>query len=236
MSQAYESPAGLTVTTVEIPLTRGYVTRIEEADRVFTDGHNWAAAVVPTRRVVYAVARIDGKSVYMHKLLCPDWNEVDHADGDGLNNCRYNLRDGTGGGNQANRVMQRNNTSGYKGVSLRRGGKWGAFIKVNRKQIYLGAYATPEEAADAYDQAALRYFGEYARTNAELSQATATEADAWQHHPPDERAQRTRCKSGHELTPENTYTAPDGSRECRKCRKKRHAESTERARQRKKAA
>ena len=166
MSQAYESPAE---PTIEVPLSRGYVTRIDAADRAFTDGRKWSAQVVPRRRAVYAQTRIGGKHIYLHKLLCPGWDEVDHADGDGLNNCRSNLRDGTGlGKNRPNRTMQRNNTSGFKGVS-RSGRKWMATIKVNRKQVYLGTYGTPEEAADAYDQAAVQHFGEYAKTNAMLA-------------------------------------------------------------------
>ena len=248
MEQAYKPPAGLIVATVEIPLTRGYVTRIEEADRVFTDGHNWQAAIVPNRRAVYAGTAINGKTVYMHQMLCPDWGEVDHVDGDGLNNCRSNLRDGTGWGNQANKGMQRNNTTGFKGVSRRPHGKWCAFIKANRKQLYLGTFGTPEEAADAYDRAAISLFGEYARTNAMMGRiAGASPPPAWQHNPPDERTPRTRqgeripptrCSNGHEYTPENTYIDPRGRRDCRECRKmRRPAEnSAKRARRRKRAA
>jgi hypothetical protein len=115
--------------------------------------------------------------------------------------------------------VQANNTSGFKGVSRRRGGKWGAFIKINRKQIYLGAYDTLEEAADAYDQAAVNHFGEYAKTNAMLREATAAGPRTRQHHPPDERDKRTHCMANHEYTPENTYVRPDGTRECRQCRR-----------------
>jgi len=221
VSQAYKSPAGLIAATIEIPLTRGYVTRIDAADRVFTDGRKWHAAIIPSRRAIYARTKINGKMVMLHRLLCPDWDEVDHADSDGLNNCRHNLRDGTGlGKNRPNRVMQRNNTSGHKGVSwnkLQR--QWVANIKVNRKQIYLGAFGTPEEAADAYDRAAIGHFGEYAKTNAMLRQEPREEAGTWRHHPPDER---THCDARHEYTPENTYIRPGGERECRQCSRRRN--------------
>jgi hypothetical protein len=164
VSQAYKSPGA----TIEIPLTRGYVTVIDAADRAFTDGRKWHAHVVSRRNSVYACTKIDGRHTLLHKLLA-DWGEVDHADGDGLNNSRSNLRDGTGlGRNGPNRRMQSNNTSGFKGV-YRRGGKWVALIKAGRKQIYLGTYSSPEEAADAYDQAAVSRFGEYAKTNAMLA-------------------------------------------------------------------
>jgi hypothetical protein len=168
VSQAYKSPAGLIAATIEIPLTRGYVTRIDAADMAVADGRKWHSHVVSHRNSVYACTKINGRHTLLHKLLA-DWAEVDHADGDGLNNCRSNLRDGTGlGKNKPNRGMQSNNTSGFKGVYCR-GSKWIALIKVNRKMICLGTYGTPEEAASAYDHAAVSHFGEYAKTNAMLA-------------------------------------------------------------------
>jgi len=61
--------------------------------------------------------------------------------------------------------MNRNNLSGYKGVTLHRKGKWKAKIQFNKKGIYLGLYDTPEEAAIAYNKAAKEYFGEFAKLN-----------------------------------------------------------------------
>jgi hypothetical protein len=198
--------------TIEIPLTRGYVTRIDDADRVFTDGRKWHAQVM--RNGVYACTYANGRHTYLHRLLVA-WDEVDHADGDGLNNCRSNLRDGTGmGKNRPNKTVQRNNTSGFKGVYRKRA-KWAAEIHVNKTRISLGVYGTPEEAAYAYDQAAVSHFGEYAKTNAMLGRATTPP----QHCPP---VERTHCRvAGHEHTPENTYIDPTGKRECRTCRRER---------------
>lgn len=232
VSQAYKSPSGLVVATIEIPLSRGYVTRIDAADRVFTDGHSWYADIHPRRRAVYARAWIDGENVNMHSLLCPDWAWVDHADGDGLNNCRRNLRDGTGFRNSANRELASNNTSGYKGVDWnKKNEKWRATITANGKQIHLGYFGTPEEAADAYDQAAVHHFGEYAKTNAMLRQVTGVAtAPTWQHNPPDERTPETHCSAGHRWTPENTIMPPDGRRRCRLCARKRERERKRRRR------
>jgi AP2 domain-containing protein len=223
VSQAYKSPSGLIVATIEIPLTRGYVTRIYEADQVFTHGRRWAASVRPDGKVVYAIGRTGGEAVYLHNLLAPDWEFVDHADGDGLNNCRHNLRDGSGFRNNANKRMSRNNTSGYKGVSWdKRKSKWRASIRGDGRPIFLGNFGTPEEAAHAYDEAAIRYFGEYAMTNAMLAVA-AVIPDSRQHHPV---VEQTRCRrAGHEYTPENTYINPAGKRECRECRKIRATEN-----------
>jgi len=204
--------------TVEIPLTGGYVTRIDDADRVFTDGRTWYAKAFPHGNTLYAATNAGDKTVLLHSLLAPDWSEVDHADGDGLNNCRSNLRDGTGFRNNANKGMQRSNTSGFKGV-VRRGSRWRANIGVGGKLIRLGNFGTPEEAAYAYDQAAVRYFGEYAKTNAMLGRATAPPG---QHRLPVEQTHY--CPADHEYTPENTYIRPDGGRECRQCRKRRNKE------------
>lgn len=216
VEQAYKSPA---VAMIEVPLSKGYVTRIDAADRVFTDGRKWHV-MFPNQTSGYAATWIDGKHVYLHKLLCPDWDAVDHEDGDGLNNCRSNLRDGTGRGkNGANTGMRSNNTSGYKGVLWnRKTRKWFAQIKVSGKQIYLGAHATPEAAADAYDRAAVQHFGEYAKTNAMLRGGELP--------PPRERpAPRgpvTHCLQGHPFDEENTYVVPKtGVRCCRICRRQR---------------
>jgi len=154
--------------TIEIPLTQGYVTRIDDADRVVVGGRKWTAQVAPHRNTVYAYARVDGEHVYLHGLLAPEWEVVDHADGDGLNNCRYNLRDGSGFRNRANAGIRADNTSGFKGVYSTVSRKWVAQVTVNGKTRCLGTYVTPEEAAHAYDRAAISAFGEYAKTNAML--------------------------------------------------------------------
>jgi len=212
VSQAYKPPPG----TVEIPLTRGYVTRIDAADQVFTDGHKWHAVIGPY--TVYAVTKIGGRRVRLHNLLT-SWSKVDHIDGDGLNNCRSNLRDGSGSKNHANTWMRADNRSGFKGVHLLRG-KWQATIRVNRKPIYLGIYDTPEAAADAYDEAAVRYFGEYARTNAMMRREGQKTRPR---ETPAPVAPITHCKRGHKFTPENTRTsAADRRRHCRQCARERY--------------
>lgn len=114
------------------------------------------------------------KTLYMHRLItkCPDFLVVDHIDGDKRNNLRSNLRICTQSQNTKNQKIPKNNKSGYKGVSfdtwaykknLRK--CWIARIKVNRKGINLGRFLTPEEAANVYNEAAVKYFGEFANLN-----------------------------------------------------------------------
>jgi hypothetical protein len=89
--------------------------------------------------------------------------EVDHIDNNPLNNNTNNLRLATRSKNQRNRLKQKTNTSGFKGVNFRRdSNRWRARIAVNDKRIQLGSFDTPEEAHEAYKKAALIYHGEFA--------------------------------------------------------------------------
>lgn len=109
---------------------------------------------------------------------------VDHRDGDGLNNMRFNLRIADAAGNARNRSP--NKGKRFKGISFNKGtGKWEVSIKKNRKKTYLGLYADPVDAALAYDRAALALFGEFARLNfpIELSSRAAIVGDTVDAHP-----------------------------------------------------
>ena len=97
---------------------------------------------------------------------------VDHKNGNFLDNQKKNLRICDAKGNARNKAISRNNLSGFKGISFKRRCKsrpWEASIKADYKRIYLGTFSTKEEAAKAYDSAALRYFGEFARLNFPLT-------------------------------------------------------------------
>jgi len=90
--------------------------------------------------------------------------QVDHINGDHADNRISNLRLATGTQNQANKGLQRNNTTGFKGVGYRPDRGFFAIIKKDRKSHYLGQFNTAEEAHAAYCAAAKRLFGEFART------------------------------------------------------------------------
>jgi hypothetical protein len=114
--------------------------------------------------------RIDDRLYPAHQLawfyVTGRWGKptIDHSDGDATNNRWNNLRRATRSQNGANRRRPRHNTSGYKGVSLcRKSGRWRADIGKNGIVIYLGTFATPQEAHEAYLKAARKLFGKFAR-------------------------------------------------------------------------
>jgi len=106
------------------------------------------------------------KTILLHReiLNAKPGQLVDHINGDPLDNRKSNLRFCTRSKNAMNCKIHKHNTSGYKGVS-RCGKKWRAYIVKNNKQKHIGIFKTKEEAAKAYNQEALRLFGEFAKIN-----------------------------------------------------------------------
>ncbi len=113
-----------------------------------------------------------GNSVLMHRFLLGlgkgDRRQADHVNHDRLDNRRENLRIATNGQNCQNRSVIRGE-SRFKGVHFhKRKGKWTAYIKTDR-QVHLGYFATEEEAARAYDEAARNHYGEFFLPNFPLA-------------------------------------------------------------------
>jgi hypothetical protein len=104
--------------------------------------------------------------ITLHRFIMniPKEMEVDHINGDTLDNRKVNLRVCTKSENNCNRKINQNNTSGYKGVSYKMSRhKWCAKIGVNNKNIHLGYFDSPEEAYAAYCIASKKYHGEFGR-------------------------------------------------------------------------
>ena len=145
-----------------VPLTQGLVATIDASDLHLVEGRNWCATRMGN--IVYGVTKINRASVLLHAAIMgkrPGF-QVDHIDGDGLNNRRSNLRFASKAQNQWNRAIPSNNKSGIKGASwCSTNKKWRAAITVSGKYIGLGYFQSPEEAGEAYKVAALKHHGEY---------------------------------------------------------------------------
>lgn len=108
------------------------------------------------------------RSLSMHRQLMgfPEGKTIDHINHDKLDNRLSNLRIATYSENQANRRKLGNSSSKYKGVRYhRRDGVWHAYVVVKGKQKHLGTFKEEKEAAQAYNKAAEKYFGEFALLN-----------------------------------------------------------------------
>ena len=151
----------------EIPLTRGKVALIDDRDFEEVSKHCWRA--VRPHKIWYACGRVNGEDVYLHRLLLgpPEGKEVDHINGDGLDNRRANLRVCTHQQNLANARKWRTRTSSrYKGVTRnKQTQKWIAQIEVGGENRYLGTFEDETRAAAAYNKAAAKAFGQFARLN-----------------------------------------------------------------------
>lgn len=152
-----------------IPLTRGLYTIVNESDYLWLMRYRWHAKWSRKNRVYYAYASVDGREEAMHRLILglktEDSRQGDHVrTGETLDNRRDNLRKTNRKGNMGNRRKNRNNTSGFKGVTFYRpNGTWVAQIKINGKHKNLGYFPTPQLAHEAYKKAAAEHFGEFAR-------------------------------------------------------------------------
>jgi hypothetical protein len=156
---------------VAISLTQNKIALIDDEDFWLISQYKWYPK--RHRNTYYASAngpRINGKrqTIFMHQLLLPSSKEqqVDHKNGNGLDNRRGNLRFATHAENMRNRVGNKTSFSKYKGVDWKKSNqKWRARIRVNNKELHLGCFFDEIEAAKAYDAAATKHYGEFAKLN-----------------------------------------------------------------------
>lgn len=155
--------------TRKIPLTQGYEAIVDERDGYLAE-YAWRAQ--PTEHTCYAARSVGGhgkqRTVFMHRVIlgAPEGIEGDHIDGDGLNNRRSNLRLATRSQNGQNSHVVLGKVP-FRGVFQNAGqpDRYRAAIRHLGIRTYLGTYATPEEAARAYDTAAIQMHGEFASVN-----------------------------------------------------------------------
>jgi hypothetical protein len=154
-----------------IPLTRGKFALVDAADYYRLARFPWFANGSATN-TFYAIRNHNRKGLRMHRVImnAPDHLFVDHIDRNGLNNCRSNLRLCTHGENSCNMSSYKGAASKYKGVCwYKKIKKWGAAIRRDGKQYYLGTFKSEIEAARAYDEMAKKLHGAFACLNLPVS-------------------------------------------------------------------
>ncbi len=170
----------------QITLTQGKIALVDDDDFERLNQWKWYAIRCKTkcRDIWYAVRglKVDGKlrRIYMHREIAAvaEIPEVDHQDGNGLHNCRQNLRPATLAQNRHNQHKRLGCTSRFKGVSFNKNaGKWEAQIKNSGRRIYLGYFGDETMAARTYDEAARLHFGIFAKTNFPATLLTIGSAD-----------------------------------------------------------
>lgn len=158
----------------EIKMTQGKTTLVDDTDydwlvqwkwRAKRNGNTWYAARSSKRD-----ANNKQKTINMHRQILGITDPKifgEHKDGDGLNNQRYNLREATNKENQHNQRQKQGGTSKYKGVYWnKKQEKWKAHIRLgDASPAYLGVFENETDAAIAYNKAATKHYGEFARLN-----------------------------------------------------------------------
>lgn len=118
------------------------------------------------KRGGYIGIKFDGKIYFAHRLAWLFTNgawptgSLDHRNRNPADNRITNLRECSASQNQANRSLNKNNSTGYRGVD-RRGKRYRASIKVGFHSIYLGTFESAAAASGAYENAAIALFGEF---------------------------------------------------------------------------
>lgn len=149
----------------KIKLSTGEYALIDDEDRLLVSSFSW------TNAHGYAQATLNRTTIRMHRLVLGMTNPkqpIDHINGNKLDNRKANLRLCTPSQNRMNTQKSSANKSGYKGVCWKKNTNdkhWCATIYKNYKQYHLGYFSTRAGAARAYDRAALKLHGEFARLN-----------------------------------------------------------------------
>lgn len=155
-----------------LELSRGMKVIVDDEDYEKVSPYKWSFLAFHNNSAKgYAHRRFKGEHGYvsmkMHRFILnvPKGMEVDHINGDGLDNRRTNMRICTHAQNVKNASVRKDNTSGVKGVNWnKRQKKWVARINLN-KRIQLGSFDTFDDAKEAYNRAAEYYYKDFAKIN-----------------------------------------------------------------------
>lgn len=155
--------------TKEIPLTKGKVAIVDDSDFEQLSRFNWSAKDAKNNNKFYAHRSVwlgtHQTTILMHVQITGHLM-TDHRNGDGLDNRRENLRPCSNAQNQHNRSLNKNSTTGFKGVTFdKESGNFRARINVDGKRKNLGRFRAAIDAAHTYDKAAKLLYGEFARLN-----------------------------------------------------------------------
>lgn len=148
-----------------LKLTNGEVTQVDDNTYGLLSQYSWTQDG-SAKGYVLCTSEINERRIHRLIIGAKPGEYVDHIDGNPLNNQYSNLRICSRRQNHYNRKVNKNSDSKFKGVTYNKGIEmYTAQIRFNGKLKYLGCYMDKVKAAEAYNEAATKYFGEYARLN-----------------------------------------------------------------------
>lgn len=155
---------------------KGYFITIDTSDYLLISKYTWRPNKIKDQPwLIYFRTYTEGshttrKEILMHRLIMgctyKDGINIDHIDGNTLNNSKSNLRRCSISQNVANARKAPNKSSPYKGVTLdAKSGKWKVTITCKGRSYHLGYYINILDAAKTYNEKAIELFGEFAKIN-----------------------------------------------------------------------
>lgn len=155
----------------QISLTQSKFALVDDEDYERVSKYKWFYHLGYAKRGIYDPKIKNNHHQGMHSFIMQHTKYIDHKNRDGLDNRKENLRICTQSQNNMNTKARKTSKSGIKGVTYfssednRRKKPWVALLHKNGRKVLYKYFETKEEAARAYDKAAKRYYGEFAKLN-----------------------------------------------------------------------